>query len=334
MSVEDVDQVATVHELPVAGAAAVPALPVAIARFLAAPSARQRPLADSTRHTYAKTLALLHTARRGDLPAPFTPTTSVAALDADGDKLLTWFRARYGTASANTWNTSRSTLRSACEYWADQGWLAAGVVDELELHGTVRGAPRVRRRGDIAALLDRRDLPLRDRTLWSLLYDSAARAHEVLALDVDELDLDNRRAQVHRKGGAADVIMWEPRTSVMLRRYLAGRRSGPVFLTDRKARRDLGLHDEDIAPDGRARLSYRRAEELFGTATGGWDLHDLRHSSLTHDAEDGMPVTLLMVKSGHQSLRSLTRYTRPSIEAVDRWRTENSTTRRRSRRRR
>ena len=29
----------------------------------------------------------------------------------------------------------------------------------------------------------------------------------------------------------------------------------------------------------------------------GWTLHDLRHSALTHAAEDGMPTPMLMTKS-------------------------------------
>ena len=41
----------------------------------------------------------------------------------------------------------------------------------------------------------RRDLGPRERTLWRLLYETAARAGEVLALDVDELDLRNRCAK-------------------------------------------------------------------------------------------------------------------------------------------
>ena len=33
---------------------------------------------------------------------------------------------------------------------------------------------------------------LRDKTLWQMLYETAARAHEILALDVADLDLANR----------------------------------------------------------------------------------------------------------------------------------------------
>ncbi|MGH3772014.1 MAG: tyrosine-type recombinase/integrase [Pseudonocardiaceae bacterium] len=51
---------------------------------------------------------------------------------------------------------------------------------------------------DIDALLTRPTLPLRERTLWRLLYETAARAEEVLGLDIEELDLRNRRAKVRR----------------------------------------------------------------------------------------------------------------------------------------
>ena len=53
----------------------------------------------------------------------------------------------------------------------------------------------------------------------------------------------------------------------------------------------------DLDPDtGRARLSYRRAAEVFKEATGGWTLHQLRHSRLTHLAEAGIALPILMAK--------------------------------------
>jgi len=43
-----------------------------------------------------------------------------------------------------------------------------------------------------------------------MLYDTAARSAEVLALDVEDLDLPNRQAKMRRKGGTVDVIIWRP----------------------------------------------------------------------------------------------------------------------------
>ncbi|MFD8562787.1 hypothetical protein ACWDOR_36790 [Streptosporangium canum] len=56
-----------------------------------------------------------------------------------------------------------------------------------------------------------------------------------------------------------------------------------MFLTDRRARVELPPSDLDPV-SGRARLSYRRAAELFENATAGlpggpWTLHQLRHSA-------------------------------------------------------
>src|SRR5437879_1174793 len=116
------------------------------------------------------------------------------------------------------------------------------------------------------------------RPLWRLLCETAARASEVLGLDVDDLDLRNRRARVRRKGGAVDIIVWQTGSARLLPRLLEGRRTGPVFLTGRRARVPLAPGDVDPS-SGKARLSYRRAAELFEAATKGATLHQLRHFS-------------------------------------------------------
>lgn len=54
----------------------------------------------------------------------------------------------------------------------------------------------------IEALWARRDLGLREKTLWRLLYDSAARIGE-------DLDLDAKRGRAIRKGGDIHWILWE-----------------------------------------------------------------------------------------------------------------------------
>ena len=139
-----------------------------------------------------------------------------------------------------------------------------------------------------------------------MLYETAARSAELLALDVEDLDLPNRRAKVRRKGGALDWIIWQTGTARLLPRLLKGRKSGPVFVTERKAR--VQLPAADLDPSGRARLSYQQAAALFSEASGGATLHQLRHSALTHDAEKGTGTPMLIARSGHISVRSLARY--------------------------
>ena len=51
-----------------------------------------------------------------------------------------------------------------------------------------------------------------------MLYETAARSAEVLALDVEDLDLPNRCARVRCKGGAIDTIVWQIGTARLLPR--------------------------------------------------------------------------------------------------------------------
>ena len=59
------------------------------------------------------------------------------------------------------------------------------------------------------------------------------------------------------------------------------------------------------------------AEEALA-GLGGWTLHQLRHSQLTHEAESGTNIPTLLARSRHASVRSLERYARPGPEAVAR----------------
>ena len=112
-------------------------------------------------------------------------------------------------------------------------------------------------------LLSREDIGLRERTLWRMLDETAARSAEVLALDVEDLDLPGRRARVRRKGGAVDVIVWQTGTVRLLPRLLKGRKSGPVFVTVRKTRVELPAANLDPAP-GPAQLPAGRCPVLEG----------------------------------------------------------------------
>jgi integrase/recombinase XerC/integrase/recombinase XerD len=107
-------------------------------------------------------------------------------------------------------------------------------------------------------------------------------------------------------------------------------RSDVAALVDASAATGPEAPPCDVDPaGGRARLSYRQAEDLFKAASGGATLHQLRHSALTHDAEADASTPMLMAKSGHTSVASLARYARPSAEALARWQERNDPARRR-----
>jgi hypothetical protein len=77
---------------------------------------------------------------------------------------------------------------------------------------------------------------------------------------------------------------------------MPGHRAGPALL--RPGARPAGL-----------------AHSTSGPGTG-WDLHEYRHSSLTHLGEQGASLLMLMAKSRHKKPENVRRYFKPSPEAI------------------
>jgi hypothetical protein len=61
--------------------------------------------------------------------------------------------------------------------------------------------------------------------------------------------------------------------------------------------------------------SLDAATAVDGPGTG-WDLHELRHSGLTHLGESGASLLELMAKSRHRKAENLRRYFKPSPQAM------------------
>ncbi|MEU7855313.1 tyrosine-type recombinase/integrase [Nonomuraea sp. NPDC049141] len=267
----------------------------------------------TTRAGYTETLARL-TAVTGPhhQVADLTPEHYAAVMD------------RWKTAAAATWNRHLSALRSFTTWAQRQDLLDTNPARRLQRRTPARRGDRSIPRTRLETLFNDPAHALRERLLWRLLYDTAARAEEILSLNVEDLDLEFRRARVVSKGGAIEYVHWATPTARLLPRLLAGRTTGPLFLADRRApvSGPRAPASADIDPaTGRGRLSYPRAEYLFKTASAqldphrqGWTLHQLRHSALQHLAHAGRTAPELRAKSRHQHLASLDRYVRPGEE--------------------
>jgi len=296
------------------GATAPATWSLAVDRFLA-----ERDLAPGSRRVYGLTL---HTVGQhlGDATVGFVTEHDLAvAVDA-----------AYPRALPATWNRHLATLHSFSTWCTRQGWVTRDPTGLLEARRVPVDHDRAMSRQRVEQILTHRDLAVRDRCLFRMLFETAARSNEVLRLNVEDLDPARKRASTVRKGGDLDVIHWQTGTARLLPHVVAGRNNGPLFLAERAPTPIRAPAAVDLdETTGRARLSYRRAAEVFKAASGGATLHQLRHSALTHLAEDGVPITLLMAKSRHESLRTLQRYARPSVEAVARLTAENDPQRRR-----
>jgi hypothetical protein len=214
--------------------------------------------------------------RRGAIP----PVVTLASLEARGAgvRLAAAIAERASMTDASTVNRELSALRSAVSWWQDQGWIVSDpTVGLWHAWPAVQALPPLNDQ-QLAALW-RSEARLREHAFWHLLHDSALPAPAVLALDASDLDLERCRSRVTGSRGSQ---AWTAGTSDLLAWLLAGRRHGPLFLTDRRA--PAQITDRDVCPlTGRARMSYRRAAEIFTGHTAaldpagrGWTLNQLR----------------------------------------------------------
>ena len=247
--------------------------------------------------------------------------------DITHDHLRQLLTSRWSQVSSRTYNARIAALQSLAGYCQRQNWMGSDPTASIERHRVARHESRAIPYDELDALWSQKTIKLREKLLWRCLYATAARAGEVLSLNVEDLDVGRKRAVITSKGGHRETIVWDASTARLLPRYLAGRTRGPVFVTHNKP--NVVPADLDWSPDGRARLSYQRAWAIFHEASSGrWTIHQLRHSALTHLGEKGVAAPLLMAKSRHRDPRTLARYVQPGVEAVARLTAEHDPARR------
>lgn len=243
----------------------------------------------------------------------------------------------WGSAAVNTWNARRASVQSWLSWCRDRGYDGPSVPAWAKRLTPPDSDTPARSKTQIDRLISRRDIHLREKTLWRMLYETAARTDEILGLNIEDLDFAGRRCRVKAKGAKSktrrrgesredfvlETVYWDAGTARLLPRLLKDRAHGPVFTTHRKPGPGKVVSPRDVCPDtGLARLSYGQARELLDEATAtagvgtGWDLHEYRHSALTHLGEQGASLLMLMAKSRHKKPENVRKYFKPSPEAI------------------
>ncbi|MFI0794758.1 hypothetical protein ACH4OY_19030 [Micromonospora rubida] len=215
------------------------------------------------------------------------PLASVAD-DEIGEALkLLW-----GTAAAvNTWNSRRA---GCCPGSAGAGSAVTGgptVPAWAKRLAVPDSETPARSKMAIDRLIARREVHLREKTLWRMLHETAGRSEEILGVNIEDLDFAGRRCPVKAKGNrtkarrrgqaredyALETVYWDAGTARLLPRLLKGRTRGPVFITHRRPGPGKVVSPRSVCPDtGLARLSYGQARALLdehtalrGLGTGG-----------------------------------------------------------------
>jgi integrase/recombinase XerC/integrase/recombinase XerD len=79
----------------------------------------------------------------------------------------------WGGGAATTFNIRLASLRSACGYWRDQGWLTGDPLVRLRARPAPPDTSKALSRQPVADILGS-DAPLRERVLWHADTNAAA----------------------------------------------------------------------------------------------------------------------------------------------------------------
>lgn len=141
---------------------------------------------------------------------------------------------------------------------------------------------------------------IKHKLLLSLAYGAGLRVSEVIALKIQDLDLEEMILHIKQAKGQKDRI------SVLPEKLIDDLRSSIVG----KAKNDLVF-----ASERGGKLTTRTAQKIFENAlrTSGIKknatFHSLRHSFATHLLENGVDVRYVQELLGHQNIRTTQRYT-------------------------
>jgi site-specific recombinase XerD len=86
------------------------------------------------------------------------------------EQVRRWFQERYGALAPATWNRELATLRSAIRWWIRQGWLEDDPTTSLERRRERPDRTKALTRTQIEGLWRRKDVALREKTLWRRPY--------------------------------------------------------------------------------------------------------------------------------------------------------------------
>lgn len=243
-----------------------------------------------------------------------TPVLNVTGQD--------WYRACgdfWNAKSPETYNSGRRAAISFLKYCRDcEPPLTTAEPPKL---WKARQVPTDRSRAlpetTITSFSNSRRYALRERALWSLLYDSSERLSAILSLDIPDMDMEGHFAKLRIKGGDTRYIGWAPPAGELLDQYINGRTEGPLFLGEVQPWNWRDRPPEDKGPGDLYRLTAHRARIIFREQTGIARPHRLRHSRLTHlGSTPGTNSAMLKAISGHLTDKQLGHYSRPGPEAV------------------
>ena len=166
------------------------------------------------------------------------------------------------------------------------------------------------RTGAAARAADADGLALRDHAILELLYAGGLRVGEICAMRVEDVHLDQARAQVRGKGDKDRIVPLGRSACEALGRYV---QRGRPELVRSLNRRVVGI-ERVLFLSGRGRpLTRQWVWEMVRATNGSASPHRLRHSCATHMVDHGADLRSVQTLLGHADIATTQVYTHVAL---------------------
>jgi integrase/recombinase XerD len=217
-----------------------------------------------------------------------------------------------------------ASVRSFHRFCAREGYLPTDPTEDVGAPRVPQSIPKALTEDQVLALLRavEGDNPLarRDVALLELLYATGIRIGEAVALDVEDLELEDGLLRVLGKGAKERVVPIGTTARAALAGYL---RNGRLELRAARSRATRGRDDDAVFLNARGgRISrqscwaiVRKAGDRAGI-TAPLSPHVLRHSCATHMLDHGADLRVVQELLGHATISTTQVYTKVSPERL------------------
>ena len=186
------------------------------------------------------------------------------------------------------------------------------VLPKSMAEGEVR--EMLERGGAAAGAEDAGPLAMRDHAILELLYAGGLRVGEICALRVEDVSLNEGRAQVRGKGDKERIVPLGRAACAAVERYVA---LGRPMLDTARQKKVVGI-ERRLFLNARGRpLTRNWVWEMVRAASGHTaSPHTLRHSCATHMVEHGADLRSVQTLLGHADIATTQVYTHVALRRL------------------
>ena len=247
----------------------------------------------------------------------FTPQPAINTLGVN--ELREWMAGLYDRKlTPVSIRRKVSSLRSFFHYCRQHELCDKNSAKYLRLPKTPKKVPQVLDAEAVNFLVDnigkqelKRPFPKRDRAIFEVLYGCGLRVSELVGLNLEDMDLDQRWLSVMGKGSKERLVPIGHTPLAALQTYLAERDAKP-------AERAVFLNYKGGRMSARAVHQITKFYAMMLLGDPSVHPHEFRHSFATHLLNAGADLRAIQELLGHASLSTTQIYTKVAIEDLER----------------